>query len=139
MDIQLFTLYVGSVKRVVALVIDGRNPVLEFFKDHEASNPNQLAQLRARYESVADASHFRNIEVFKPLGDGLFEFRTRRGLRLYAFHDEGHVIIATNGGAKNTPKEQDTDIRKARQLKNDYFNAKQQSKRNPNIKIRTIP
>ncbi len=99
MDIQLFTLYVGSVKRVVALVIDGRNPVLEFFKDHEASNPNQLAQLRARYESVADASHFRNIEVFKPLGDGLFEFRTRRGLRLYAFHDEGHVIIATSEAA----------------------------------------
>lgn len=139
MDIQLQTLYVGSVKRVVALVIDGRNPVLEFFEDHESSNPNQLAQLRARYESVADASHFRNTEVFKPLGDGIFEFRTRRGLRLYAFHDEGHVIIATNGGGKNTRKEQNADIRKARQLKNDYFSAKQQAQRNPTINIRIIP
>ncbi len=138
MDIQLQTIYVGSVKRVVALVIDGRNPVLEFFEEHESS-PTQLAQLRARYETVADIPNFRNTDAFKPLGEGLFEFRTRQGLRLYAFHDEGHLIIATNGGGKGGRKEQDRDIRRARQLKNDYFNAKQQTERNPNIKIRTIP
>jgi len=136
MDIQLITLYRGSVKRVVALVIDGRNPVSEFYGQHESSHEKQLDQLRARVEMVANTHNYRNTEAFRPLGDGLFEFRTRQGLRLYAFQDEGHLIIATNGGGK---KKQSSDISKARQLKNDYYNAKKQSQRNPNIKIRIVP
>ena len=53
----------------------------------------------------------------KSLGKGLYELRDMQyGLRAYyAFHD-GELVILLNGGDKNTKKQQNLDIKKARKI-----------------------
>ena len=56
----------------------------------------------------------------KSLGKGLYELRDKQfGMRAYyAFHQD-KVILLLNGGDKNTKKQQDSDIKKSRQLLED--------------------
>ena len=67
--------------------------------------------------------------MFRDVGDGIFEIKVP-GIRLYCFKDqidtlETKFILATNGGTKNNPREQNSDIQRAIRLRERYLAAKQ--------------
>jgi hypothetical protein len=130
LEILLYTLHLGAYARIVALEISGKCEPLPFIRKLKQSNPIAYDSLFARFKAVAEREHYSNTLTFRSLGGGLYEFKTKStGIRLYAFYDqlEGHtpqLIIATNGGAKNTKKQQSRDIKKARGLMERYLEAK---------------
>ena len=53
----------------------------------------------------------------KSLGKGLYELRDKQlGMRAYYTFHKNKIILLLNGGDKNTKKQQDSDIKKSRQL-----------------------
>jgi phage-related protein len=70
-------------------------------------------------------------ELFKKLTDEIWEFRTKyltKQIRLLAFWDKTDkaeiLVIATNGFIKKTKKTPKAEIKKAEQLRKDYFEQK---------------
>ena len=70
-------------------------------------------------------------ELFKKLTDEIWELRTKyltKQIRLLAFWDKTDkaetLVIATNGFIKKTKKTPKAEIKKAEQLRNDYFEQK---------------
>lgn len=83
--------------------------------------------MATRIAFVSNFPTYEHKENFKHVGDGIYEFK-RPGLRLYAFYDEigdeRQLILCTNGGSKNTKKEQQADIARAKSLQQQYLTAK---------------
>lgn len=112
---------------MVTLDFGKGSPADRFLTRLKRSNRTGFAALEARIRGVAAHHNYQNPLTFKSLGDGLFEFKTRKsGLRLYAFYDDipgtdPQLIVATSGGGKGTQR---SDIRKARELRQRYLDAK---------------
>lgn len=127
LEIILYTIHLGSARRVVTLDFGEGAPADAFLAKLSRSNREGYGALLARIRSISEHAHYQNPLTFKSLGQGLYEFKTRRsGLRLYAFYDElpglnPQLIIATCGGGKGS---QSSDIRKARALQQRYLDAK---------------
>lgn len=79
-------------------------------------------------DHVADAGPPRDAEKSKLLRDEIFEFRTKGGLRLLWFYDEGHLVICANGYVKQGQKAPNQEIAEAIQWKKRYFEAKKAGK-----------
>jgi hypothetical protein len=73
---------------------------------------------------TAEAGPPRDDEKSKPLREGIFEFRTKGGLKLLWFYDEGGVLICANGYFKQGQKTPNAKIDEAVQWKVKYFTAK---------------
>lgn len=127
LEIILRTIHLGSARRVVTLDLGTGSPADEFLEKLHRSNREGFDALEARIKGVGNHLRYQNPLTFKSLGQGLFEFKTKKsGLRLYAFYDElpglqPQLIIATCGGGKG---KQSSDIRKARDLRQRYLEAK---------------
>ena len=74
-------------------------------------------------------------ELFKKLTNEIWEFRTKylsKQIRLLAFWDKTDkaetLVIATNGFIKKTKKTAKAEIKKAEQIKKDYFEQKKKGK-----------
>jgi len=70
-------------------------------------------------------------ELFKKLNDKIWEFKTKyltKQIRLLAFWDKTDktktLVIATNGFIKKTKKTPKAEIKKAEQIRKDYFEQK---------------
>ena len=64
----------------------------------------------------------------KPLGDGLFELRTKQGsdiTRVLYFFFDGKQIVMTNGFVKKTPKTPPAEIQTAKKYRTDYLGRKE--------------
>lgn len=133
MEISLLDVYRGPAKAVVALVLDSRCHAQDFFEKCQSNNQKEFNRLISRIQAVADNAGFRNSAVFRPERDKIFTFVVNCGWRLYCFYDEGNLIIVTNGGTKNGPKEQTRDIDKAVEMQKAYFLAKKQG-----VRIQTV-
>ena len=133
MEIRLVNVYRGSAKAVVALALDSRCHAQEFLEKCKSNNEKDFNRLFSRIQAVADTPSFRNNAIFRPERDQIFTFVVNCGWRLYCFFDKGNLIIVTNGGTKNGPKEQTHDIDKAVKLQEAYFLAKKQG-----VKIQTV-
>lgn len=113
----------------VLAVVDqrGRCQVLDFLGaglNQGAAHRYLLAFLRIRLP--AEGPPADNVDLCKPLGEGIFEFRRQpKGpkLRVLFFYDDGHRIVCTNAFAKaeRTPR---PEVELARSLKKEYFQAK---------------
>jgi len=112
---------------VVTLDLGNGSPADEFLENLHRSNREGFDALEARIRAIANHLRYQNPLTFKSLGQGLFEFKTKKsGLRLYAFYDEipglqPQLIIVTSGGGKG---KQSSDIRQARDLRQRYLDAK---------------
>ncbi len=112
---------------MVTLDLGNGSPADEFLETLHRSNREGFDALEARIRAIASHLRYQNPLTFKSLGQGLFEFKTKKsGLRLYAFYDEiaglePQLIIATSGGGKGR---QSSDIRQARDLRQRYLDAK---------------
>lgn len=134
MEIILKEIHCGPWKTFTTLAIDKNDCVSEFLKDLEKSNPPAVKQLQNAMNSIASEKFYRNTTKFKPVGDGIFEIKTKSGIRLYTFFteiegiDKPQLVLATNGGIKNTAKEQDRDIERAERIRDQFMNAKDSPK-----------
>lgn len=133
LDITLKTLHVGEHWRVVTLAINGKDPAEDFLEKLHHDNKKLWKQIAIRIASVSNYPSYQNKQTYKYLSEGIFEFKSG-SLRLYTFHDklpnDGDpisLILCSNGGNKNTPKEQSKNIAKALEIKKTYFDAKKQS------------
>lgn len=78
--------------------------------------------------TITSVDAYRNKRKFRDVGEGIYEIKVP-GIRLYCFKDqidtlETKFILATNGGTKKNKREQNSDIKRAAQLRDRYFAAK---------------
>lgn len=129
LEITLTTFHLGTVKRVVTLGMDGKDAANDFLLKLAKSNPQGLQSILKRLQAVAEHERFENKITYRHVGDQVFEVKTKAGLRFYTFPDEieglGHqLILAACGGKKGNKKEQQADIRNAKELRRRYLAAK---------------
>jgi hypothetical protein len=112
---------------VVTLGIDGKDTAREFLEKLKKNDKRNWRLLVSRIGNVSNFSTYENDQIFNFVGQGIYEFK-RPGLRLYAFYDEfgteHQLILCTNGGTKNTRKEQLRDINRAKSIRAEYLAAK---------------
>jgi hypothetical protein len=126
--IPVFMIHRGACRSVLALGLGGERPALAFLDELQRQNPKGLQILRGQLKLLCELPVIRARDTFKLLDSHrqLFEFRTRAGLRLYCFLDGDSLVVVTNGGKKNTRKEQDRDINRARDLHDTYLHLRRQ-------------
>ena len=135
-DITLKTIHLGDCRRVVTLDIDGEDEAQAFLENLQKDDSRKWDAINTRITTISNYARYSNKLTFNPVGGGIFEFK-RPGLRLYAFYDEfgdeHHLILCTNGGTKNTKKEQQRDIKRAKSIKARYEAAKNNKKAQFNL------
>lgn len=113
---------------MVTLGINGKDLAEKFLQKLNKNDRRKWDQMTARIAFVSNFPTYENNQNFKSVGNGIYEFK-RPGLRLYAFYDkigdEHQLILCTNGGSKNTKKEQQADIARAKSLRQQYLAAKE--------------
>lgn len=131
LEITLTTVHLGSVKRVVTLGINGKDPAHEYLLTLGKANPQGLQSILKRLAAVAEHEHYENQVTYRHVGEQIFEVKTTSGLRFYTFPDtisgfHHQLIIAAAGGKKGNKKEQNADIRSAKEIRRAYLTAKLQ-------------
>jgi hypothetical protein len=128
LEIPLYLVHSGSSRQVVALATCGELPGLDYLGELKQHNPKGYQILYNQFRFICDAPMIRNRDAFKLLDSArrLYEFRTRSGLRLYCFFEGEALVLLTNGGKKNTPKEQNRDIQRAKALQDEFLQLKNQ-------------
>jgi Phage derived protein Gp49-like (DUF891) len=101
-----------------------RLPYLEFQETALHSAPAEWPKLVRILDYTVEAGPPRDEEKSKLLRDGIFEFRTKGGLRLLWFYDEGSVVICVNGYIKQGQKTPEQHILEALNWKKIYLQAK---------------
>lgn len=99
-------------------------PFLDFQQEAISREPREWPKLVRILDYTADAGPPKDEEKSKPLREGIFEFRTKGGLRLLWFYDESRVVICVNGYIKRGQKTPNAEINAAIQWKNNYFAAR---------------
>jgi len=131
LEITLQTIHLGSARRIVTLAFNGKDVAYDFLSGIEKFNSQGFKAIKTRMRVIAENLHYENQQIFRNLGNNIYEIKIRSGLRLYVFLDQldssnQQLVIATCGGKKNTKKEQSQDIRRAQQLRDRYLQAKDQ-------------
>lgn len=75
------------------------------------------------FGKVAREGPPRNVEISHQIKGKLFEFVQGR-LRVFWFYDEGRLIICTSGFVKKNQKTPRSEIERAIQVMNEYFEDK---------------
>jgi Gp49-like protein DUF891 len=79
-------------------------PYFEFQQEAMRRAPSEWPKLARILDYVGQAGAPKSAEKSKQLREGVFEFRTKGGLRLLWFYDEGHLVICVNGYIKEGQK-----------------------------------
>ena len=100
---------------------DGSRPAEEFI----FSQDNKMrAKIIAMLDFLAEKGPALREPYSKYLEDGIFEIRAKQGsdiTRVLYFFVVGKKAILTNGFVKKTPKTPPTEIKRAKQYRDDYF------------------
>jgi len=123
LDIVAYEVHSGIKRELVALELDGKCPAQEFLLNLETTNAKGFQILKGQIRFLADVQNIVPRDTFKLLDAArqLYEFRTRSGIRLYCFLVGHTIVLLTNGGKKNTRREQNKDIQKAKQACDHFF------------------
>jgi phage-related protein len=117
--------------RAVATAADAggrdRCRTLSYFQEQARLRPGEMEKLAVLLTETAESGPPKNENKFKDLEgtDGLYEFKTSGGLRVFCFWDEGSLIVCTHGYLKGAQKAPKREVQQAEKLKRDYFHAKQ--------------
>jgi len=103
-------------------------PYFEFQQEALRRAAKEWPKLLRILDYVVETGAPKSAEKSKQLREGIFEFRTKGGLQLLWFYDEGSVVICVNGYIKQGQKIPSQQIDQAIQWKNRYFEAKQTRK-----------
>jgi len=92
---------------------------------------NEKEKLKFKYILLLlETSDRVPIKFIRYIRDGLYELRVEYNgniYRVFFCFDEGYVVILFNGFQKKTQKTLESEIRKAINLKNEYYASKQSS------------
>lgn len=102
----------------------------EFLNDLIASNPNAARSLQTSMATITALDEYYNTRKFKRVAEGIYEIKVP-GIRLYCFKEQlegmpAKLIVATNGGSKNTKREQNGDIKRASAIRDRFLSMKEQ-------------
>lgn len=119
-----------TIRAVASSVDDGgrdRCATLAFFQEQAKLRPKEMEKLAALLTETGKNGPPQNDKKFKDLPgtDGIYEFKTTGGLRVLCFWDDGSLIVCTHGYLKDGQKTPKNELKRADQLKRDYFQAKQ--------------
>ena len=99
---------------------DGKKPAREFLDGLE---PKMRAKALYGLSVLEEYGNALREPYSKPIGDGLFELRIKFAsdiTRIFYFFIVGNKIILTNGFVKKTAKTPPSDIKRAKDYKDDY-------------------
>lgn len=128
-EITMKELHVGTCKTVVSMQIDDNTELQEFLEGKIKSDQAGMKRLQTAMATISSVDNYVNKTKYRSVSEkGIYEIKTG-GIRLYCFQDRLDdnlpcLIIATNGGEKNTSKEQNRDIKRAAAIQQQYFAAK---------------
>jgi hypothetical protein len=111
--------------------------IIKFLEALQLSNPAGMDSLHTAMDTICSEDNYVNKTKFRYIPkEKIYEIKTD-GIRLYSFQDrlsDGNpcLVIATNGGKKNTPKEQNRDIKRSSQIRSEYLLAKKEGNINLN-------
>lgn len=116
MELIAYRVKAGVAREAVALELDGHCPARDFLLELAESNAKGFQILDGQIQFLCNVPQVSPRETFKLLDTSrqLYEFRLRSGIRLYCAVVEREIVLLTNGGKKNTKKEQNSDIQRAR-------------------------
>lgn len=118
-------LHVGTCKTVVSMQIGENTDLQEFLDSMIKSNPAAMRRLQTAIATISSEENYVNKRKYRSTSEaGIYEIKTK-GIRLYCFQDRLSddlpcLIIVTNGGTKNTDKEQTRDIKRAARIQAEY-------------------
>ena len=117
LEITAYQVKLGAERQLITVELDGSCPALEFLKNLKQDNAKGFQILDGQMRFLADVAEIIPRKQFKLLDTTrqLYEFRQRSGIRLYCHLAGDTLVILTNGGKKNTKKEQNRDIQIAQQ------------------------
>lgn len=101
-----------------------RLPYVEFQEQATSAEPKEWPKLVRILDYAADMGPPKDGEKSKLLREKIYEFRTKGGLRLLWFYDEGSLVVCVNGYIKNSQKTPNSEIDTAIEWKTKYFDAK---------------
>jgi hypothetical protein len=128
LEIILKEVHVGPCRTVVTLQIGNDRSADDFLYELIASNPNAAKSLQTSMATITSIEEYRNRRKFKRVAEGIYEIKVP-GIRLYCFKEQlegmpSKLIVATNGGRKNTKREQDSDIKQASVIRERFLTLK---------------
>lgn len=106
----------GRSKNIGVIVADKKSSCLEFIEDLSVNIKRRMKVIMKR---MAERGEIRNEEMFKYLGDKIYEFKAGRA-RVYCFFDK-ETVVCTHGSFKAKRKKTKTEIMKARALRKEFF------------------
>lgn len=104
------------------------SPVYDFLIEQKRRDPKELARLTAQLDKTAESGPPKDKTKFRHLegSEGIYEFKSPGGLRLFCFWDEKSLIICTHGFHKKSQKTPKGVIETAERWRKAYFEAKVQ-------------
>lgn len=107
----------------------GKCLIEEFLVDLKSLSPNDWKRIVSMIARTAEHGPPRDEEQCRALegdrAEGLFEFKTRGGVRVFWFYDQDRIIICTHGFIKKKQKTPPGEIERARLIRRRYFEEKQ--------------
>jgi hypothetical protein len=117
---------IEAVRWTVLAVCDDRGacPVREFLDQLAIDSEPDYDQIVAVLQRAAAVGPPRSNMKSRPLAAKLFEFKSRGGIRIPYFYDEGYVIICTEAMRKPKKAELRRVIMHSETIRTRYFEAK---------------
>ena len=114
---------------VYGWVNEGECLIEEFLVDLKSHSHNDWKRIVAMIARTAELGPPHDEEQCRALegdrAEGLFEFKTRGGVRVLWFYDRGSIIICTHGFIKKRQKTPAGEIERAREIRRRYFEERQ--------------
>lgn len=117
----------GNAFSIYVLEENGKCDLLEFLSRLNNSHPGEMSRLVRAFDRVKDLGLMRNTEFFKPIGNKLYEFRTRGGVRVFGFLDIEKMVICTSGYIKKKKKLDPVEVERAETWRRKYTAAKSEN------------
>ena len=96
-------------------------PAEEFITQMNESSKRSLAAILKRHK---DHGPILNEVKSRLLWQGIYEFKTRQGDRMYYFYDSGRLTILTHGSIRPKKRQLSAEVTRAVSLKSLYFSSK---------------
>jgi phage-related protein len=115
----------GPAATLLALGTERECLLQEFLNNLAATDRDEFGRIAALLEFTANSGPPRNQEKCRFFREQrVFELKTRGGVRVMAFWDEGNLIICSHAFMKKSRKTPAGELDRARKARNEYFTAK---------------
>lgn len=94
-----------------------------FLEQLRRDAPAEHRQLSARVRELAKRGRITDERKARHLGDGIYELKTRRGVRVLYFVDEGRAIVCTDALRKPKARQVSWPVRRSRTVRASYLAA----------------